>query len=185
MYLPLKKSRAAFFLALAFPLLGVHGCGGGSGGGASPTTSTSPAQEQLQGLSVSPQADGAVYATGSYQGSPVRFTHQGAVGNGQWALYTGADNDRTRVTFTDKGGLQEILSMDKGHRTTVNYIGSERIEYRTYSAAGRFSIGSVLYQSDGKWLQGWMFTEAFSGYGNLVLVQDVTSKVSQNDGSLD
>jgi hypothetical protein len=151
----------------------IAACGGGGGGG------QPVAQNRIQSLTAAPQADGALYFTGTYQGEAVRFAHQGEVGNGKWYAYSGPSTDRTRVTFSDTGGLQEILSMDKGHRTTVHKIGQERTEYRMYGSDGKFLLGAALYASGGKWYQGLMFTESFGGYDSLVKITDVTEKINQ------
>jgi hypothetical protein len=125
------------------------------------------------------QADGTLYFTGKHQGDAVRFSHQGPIGQGKWYVYSGKPGDRTRVVISDRGGLQEILSMDKGQRMTVNHVGGKRIEYRNYSSSGKFVFGSVLYLKGNKWLQGLMFAEVFAGYDNLVNVTDVTAQVTR------
>ena len=158
--------------------LSLSGCGGG-GGGSSVGTG-----KQIEKLTLSKQADGTNYYTGTYQGAVVRFTHSGVPGQGTWAIYSGKPGDRIRVTVSDTGGIQEVLSMDKGHRTTVNYVGSERIEYRIYSSDGKFVLGSVLYILGDMWMQGLMFTEAFSGYNNLVSVTDVTPQITKANSDL-
>ncbi|WP_333873586.1 hypothetical protein [Methylobacter sp.] len=135
--------------------------------------------QKIQGLSATQQADGTLYFRGTYQNSAVRFTHQGNIGQGKWDVYSGTSNDRTRVTISDTEGLKEALLMDNGQRMTVNIVGTERIEYRNYSNDRKFLFGSVLYRNGDKWLQGLMFTEAFSDYTDLVTVTDVTSQITK------
>lgn len=129
-------------------------------------------------LVYSTQPDKSLYFTGKYQGKPVNLVRKGAVGSGSWTIYTGTMTDRVRLTFDDKKGLQEILAMDKGHRITLNQVGKERVEYRLYAPDRSFIIGSVLYRSNNRWLQGLMKTEAFPGYPALINVYDVTDSIA-------
>jgi hypothetical protein len=178
---PLFWHAAKRFTSLAIiATLTISGCGGGGNGGNSGTTSSS----KIEKLTVTTQADGTRYFTGTYNGTVVRFTHKGAIGQGYWSVYSGPPGNRTRVTISDTRGVQEVLAMDKGHRTTINYVGTERIEYRTYASNGQFVLGSVLYLMGDRWQQGLMFTEAFKGYASLVSVTDVTAEITRANADL-
>ena len=135
--------------------------------------------QQIQGLSATQLADGSLYFRGTYQNSAVRIIHKGNIGQGTWDVYSGTSSDRTRVTFSDTEGLKGAVSMDNGQQMTVNIVGTERIEYRNYSSDRKFLFGSVLYRNGSQWLQGLMFTEAFSDYTDLVTVTDVTSQITK------
>lgn len=135
-----------------------------------------PARNGITNLAYSVQAGDSLYFTGKYQGKPVNLVRNGVIGSGKWTIYTGTLADRVRLTIDDQKGLQEMLSMDKGQRITVNRVGQERIEYRLYAPDRSFIIGSVLYRKKNRWLQGMMKTEAFSGYTALTDVSDVTKQ---------
>ena len=122
-------------------------------------------------------SDGTLYFTGRYQGDALRYVHQGVIGKGSWDIYSGSPNDRTRLTISDTGGVQQILLMDQGHRMTVSYVGRERVEYRVYDKNLGFKLGSVLYRDGSGWRQGLMLTEAFGGYARLVSVTDVSARI--------
>jgi hypothetical protein len=134
-------------------------------------------------LAYATQPDSSLYVSGKYLGKPVNMVRSGALGVGKWVLYAGAVNDRVRLTFDDKNGLQEILAMDKGQRMTLNTVGQERIEYRLYAPDRSFIIGSVLYRKDARWLQGIMRSEVFAGYAALTDVSDVTATLGAHSAS--
>lgn len=133
-------------------------------------------------LAYAVQPDGSLYVTGKHQGKPVNMVRSGAPGAGKWLLYTGPLNDRVRFSFDDRKGLQEILAMDKGQRILVNTVGQERIEYRFYTPDRRFLAGSVRFRQNGRWLQGLMRSEVFSGYSSLTDVSDVTDSQALSSG---
>ena len=128
--------------------------------------------------------DGAIYYTGTHQGTQVNMAHTGAAGQGVWYVYAGTPGNRIRATITDTGGLQEILNMDQGYRTTITYIGAERIEYRFYASDNTFAYGAVLYNVAGVWNLGLMFSDSFRGYASLVSVTDVTAKITNPNTTL-
>ncbi|MCV2353304.1 hypothetical protein LNV09_03925 [Paucibacter sp. B2R-40] len=128
------------------------------------------------------QPSGQLYISSQHQGKAVHWVRDGSLGSGKWTLFVGAANDRLRLIFDDKLGLQDILAMDKGQRISVNKVGQERIEYRLYGPDRSFILGSVLYLKDGRWLQGLMRSEAFAGYAALSDVVDVSSKFSAQAG---
>lgn len=137
----------------------------------------------IQNLGYSVQGGNRLYVTGTYQGKPAQMVRTGAPGKGSWAIYTGTVNDRVRLTFLDGKGLQDILAMDKGYRITLNSVGEERVEYRLYGPDRKFVIGSVLFRdSDKRWKQGLMKSEAFPGYVALIDVADISDQIEAQVG---
>ena len=146
-------------------------------------TNQSVSTDSISDLACSPQPGNALFFTGSYHGQPVQMVRRGAMGVGTWDIYTGPPTGRVRLSFVDKKGLREILSMDRGQRITVNPVAQERIEYRLYAPDRSFLIGSVIYRKNDRWLQGLMKTEAFVSYADLIETTDVTSKMmAQSSG---
>jgi hypothetical protein len=152
--------------------------------GSAASAQTPAAKNGITDLSYTAQADKTLYFIGKYQGKSVNLIRTGKVGSGSWTIYTGTITDRVRLTFDDKKGLREILAMDKGHRITLNRVAQERVEYRLYAPDRSFVIGSVLYRSKNRWLQGLMKTEAFEGYPALIDVTDVTKNINQQSASV-
>jgi hypothetical protein len=167
---------------LAWVLIGamLAGCGGGgssgnsTGAGSGGVTVTTG----LQGLKAAQMSDGSVYYTGSYQGQPLNVVHQGVAGAGTWAAYAGSGTERLRYTLSDTAGLQEVVAVNTGERMTVQTVGQERVEYRSYSSTGAFEFGAVLWQVNQRWLMARMQTEDFRGYGDLVGPLDVTDTIT-------
>ncbi|MBT9489011.1 MAG: hypothetical protein IV093_16025 [Rubrivivax sp.] len=153
-------------------------CGGGGG---EPTTEPPPvaASRRIEALTATQQADGALYYTGTYQGARLNFWHTGPVGQGAWTFYNGSGADRARVSIGDTTGLQAILNVETGYRTTVHAVNTERVEYRLYDPQGRFVVGAVLYAAGDQWYQGLMPAEAFAGYDSLVSLSNVTAAIQR------
>lgn len=140
----------------------------------------SPApKNELSNLAYFAPAEKTLLVTGSYRNNQISMVRTGVVGKGSWAIYSGTPGSRVRLTIDDATGLNEILAMDSGELITVNSIKKERVEYRFYAPDRTFVAASVLFQKDGRWLQGLMKTAAFQGYAALIDVSDVTKDVSQ------
>ncbi|MEX8520704.1 MAG: DUF1566 domain-containing protein [Leptothrix sp. (in: b-proteobacteria)] len=153
-------------------------CGGGGGGSAPTNTGTVTTTTGPLGIKASQMSDGALYFTGTYQGQPLKISHQGATGAGTWIAYEGTATARIRYTMSDTAGLQEVLAMDTGERMTVQTVGNARVEYRSYSNTGVFEWGVVLWQVNQHWWMARMPTEAFRDYGELIGPTDVTATIA-------
>jgi hypothetical protein len=158
-------------------------CGGG--GGEPAAEPPAAATRRIEALTATQQADGALYYTGTYQGAPLNFWHTGPVGQGHWTFYNGSGADRARVSIGDAAGLQAILNVETGYRTTVRAVNTERAEYRLYDPQGRFVLGAVLYAAGDQWYQGLMPAEAFAGYDSLQSLSNVTAAITRGVAELE
>jgi hypothetical protein len=169
-----SKSAVAWVVVSLFAA-----CGGGGEPVTEPPPPPAAASRRIEALTATQQADGALYYTGTYQGARLNFWHTGAVGLGAWTFYSGSGPDRARVTVGDTAGLQAILNVQTGYRTTVRAVNTERVEYRLYDPQGRYVGGAVLYAAGDQWYQGLMPTEAFAGYDSLVSLSNVTGAIQR------